>query len=82
MRYNFIHIDVFYIINIDVFNLIYPSSQILFLLLLSHQMFEPTYIKILDWNRAKDKMWNGIGWYGFIGVITTSTTDISLDILM
>ena len=27
---------------------------------------------------AKDKMWNGIGWYGFIGVITTSTTDISL----
>ena len=23
-------------------------------------------------------MWNGIGWYGFIGVITTSTTDISL----
>ena len=29
---------------------------------------------------AKDKMWNGIGWYGFIGVITTSTTDISLGI--
>ena len=27
---------------------------------------------------AKDKMWNGIGWYEFIGVITTSTTDISL----
>ena len=27
---------------------------------------------------AKDKMWNGIGWLGFIGVITTSTTDISL----
>ena len=27
---------------------------------------------------AKDKMWNGIGWYGFICVITTSTTDISL----
>ena len=26
---------------------------------------------------AEDKMWNGIGWYGFIGVIT-STTDISL----
>ena len=25
-----------------------------------------------------DKIWNGIGWYGFIGVITTSTTDISL----
>ena len=24
-------------------------------------------------------MWNGIGWYGFIGVITTSTTDISLE---
>ena len=23
-------------------------------------------------------MWNGIGWYGFIGPIT-STTDISLD---
>ena len=23
-------------------------------------------------------MWNGIGWYGFIGVITTSLTDISL----
>ena len=23
-------------------------------------------------------MWNGFGWYGFIGVITTSTTDISL----
>ena len=23
-------------------------------------------------------MWNGIGLYGFIGVITTSTTDISL----
>ena len=32
----------------------------------------------MDWNTAKDKMWNGIGWYGFIGVITTSTTDISL----
>ena len=26
---------------------------------------------------AKDKMWNGIGWYGFIGP-TTSMTDISL----
>ena len=26
---------------------------------------------------AKDKMLNGIGWYGFIGP-TTSTTDISL----
>ena len=26
---------------------------------------------------AEDKMWNGIGWYGFIGP-TTSTTDISL----
>ena len=26
---------------------------------------------------AKDKMWNGIGWYGFIGP-TTSTTDVSL----
>ena len=35
-------------------------------------------MKILDWNTAKDKMWNGIGWCGFIGVITTSTTDISL----
>ena len=31
---------------------------------------------------AKDKMWNSIGWYGFIGVITTSTTDISLIILV
>ena len=30
---------------------------------------------------AKDKMWNGIGWYGFIGP-TTSTTDISLIRLM
>ena len=27
---------------------------------------------------AEDKMWDGIGWYGFIGVITTSTTDINL----
>ena len=27
---------------------------------------------------AKEKIWNGIGRYGFIGVITTSTTDISL----
>ena len=26
---------------------------------------------------AKDKMWNGSGWYGFIGVISTSTTDMS-----
>ena len=26
---------------------------------------------------AKDKRWNGIGWYGFIGP-TTSSTDISL----
>ena len=26
---------------------------------------------------AKDKMWNGIGWYGFIGP-ATSTTDISI----
>ena len=25
-------------------------------------------------------MWNGIGWYGFIGP-TTSTTDISLDVV-
>ena len=25
---------------------------------------------------AKDKMWNGLGWYGFIGP-TTSTTDIT-----
>ena len=33
---------------------------------------------MLDWNTAKDKMWNGIGWYGFIGVITTSTTNLSL----
>ena len=40
-------------------------------------MFEPAYIKILNWNTAKDKMWNGIGWYGLIGP-TTSTTDISL----
>ena len=31
----------------------------------------------MDWNTAEDKMWNGIGWYGFIGP-TTSTTDISL----
>ena len=23
-------------------------------------------------------MWNGIGWYGFIGIITKSTTDICL----
>ena len=23
-------------------------------------------------------MWNGSGWYGFIGTISTSTTDISL----
>ena len=38
-------------------------------------------IKILDWNTAKDKMWNGIGWYGFIGP-TTSTTDISLKCLL
>ena len=51
MRYDFIHINVFCIIN---------------------------KFKILDWNTAKDKMWNGIDWYGFIGVITTSTTDISL----
>ena len=43
-------------------------------------MFGPAYIKILDWNTAKDKMWNGIGWHGFIGVITTSTTDISLSL--
>ena len=28
---------------------------------------------------AEDKIWNGIGWYGFIGVITASTTDISLN---
>ena len=28
---------------------------------------------------SKDKMWNGIGWYGFIGP-TTSTTDISLHV--
>ena len=26
---------------------------------------------------AKDKMWNGSGWYGFIEVISTSTVDIS-----
>ena len=42
-------------------------------------MLEPAQIKILDWNMlAKDKMWNGSGWYGFIEVISTSTTDISL----
>ena len=28
---------------------------------------------------AKDKMWNGGGCYGFIDVISTSTTDISPD---
>ena len=33
--------------------------------------------RILGWNTAKAKLWNGIGWYGFIGP-TTSTTDISL----
>ena len=27
---------------------------------------------------AKDKMWNGSGWYGFIAVISTSMTYISL----
>ena len=27
---------------------------------------------------AKDKMWNGSGWYGFIGAISTSTADVSL----
>ena len=27
---------------------------------------------------AKDTMWNGIGWYGFIGAITIYTTVISL----
>ena len=27
-------------------------------------------------------MWNGIGWYGVIGVITTSTTDISLGLVV
>ena len=41
-------------------------------------MFGPAKIKFLDWNTTEDKMWNGIGRYGFIGVITTSTTDISL----
>ena len=40
-------------------------------------MFEPAKIKNLDWNTAKDNMWNAIGWYGFIDP-TTSTTDISL----
>ena len=25
---------------------------------------------------AKDKMWNGSGWYGFIGMISTSTQSI------
>ena len=40
--------------------------------------FELASIKILDWNTAKDKMWNGIGWYGFVVVTTTSTTAISL----
>ena len=34
----------------------------------------------MDWNSlAKDKMWNGSGLYGIIGVISTSTPDISLD---
>ena len=45
-------------------------------------MFEPAYIKILDWNTVEDKKWNGIGWYGFIGVITTSKTDISLALVL
>ena len=31
---------------------------------------------------AKYKMWNGIGWYGCIGVITTSTSDISISVSM
>ena len=30
---------------------------------------------------AKNKMWNGIGWYGFIGP-TTSTTHISLFVIV
>ena len=39
-------------------------------------------IFLTNWNTAKDKMWNGIGWYGFIGVITASTTDISLIVFL
>ena len=39
------------------------------------KMFEPAYIKILDWNTAKDKMWNGIGRYGFIGVYNNNIYD-------
>ena len=31
---------------------------------------------------AKDKMWNGSGWYRFIEVISTSMTDISLTCLV
>ena len=26
----------------------------------------------------KNMMWNGSGWYGFVGTISTSTTDVSL----
>ena len=65
MRYDFIHIDVFFILSILMFltNSILPLKYFFFFCYLI---------------TAKDKMWNGIGWYGFIGIITTSTTDISL----
>ena len=49
----------------------YPySSQILFSLLLCLSQHK---LKILDWNTAKDMMWNGIVWNGSIGY-TVSTT--------
>ena len=63
-KYIFAHIDLFHKIFIILSNTFFSS--------------EPALIKILDWNTAKDKMWNGIVRYGFIGP-TTSTTDISLN---
>ena len=77
----FIHIlvDVFFIINIDrciLTKSIIPLKYFFF-------CYDECYLKclsqhkFLDWNMlAKDKMWNGSSWYGFIEVISTSTTDI------
>ena len=78
----FIHIDVFLIIYIHrcllTKSIIPLLSNTFFLLLLSRRRLSQHNLLILDWNTAEDKMWNGIGWYGFIGIITKSTNGISL----
>ena len=82
MRHDFIHMDVF--IHIEVFYLIafiIPLKYFIFLLL-SRRYLGQHRLKFWTGELAQDKMRNCSGWYGFIGAISTSTTDISLKLAL